>query len=39
MKTAVKPYRLQFSAERKKYQAVIYADGEKADWRTNPKDM
>lgn len=22
----------------KKYQATIYADGKKADWRTNPKD-
>jgi len=22
----------------KKYQAVIYADGKKADWRTNPKE-
>ena len=27
-----------FLPKGKKYQAVIYADGEKADWRTNPKE-
>lgn len=27
-----------FLPKGKKYQAVIYADGKKADWRTNPKE-
>ncbi len=29
---------LSFLPAGKKYQATIYADGKKADWRTNPKD-
>ena len=29
---------LNFLPAGKKYQATIYADGKKADWRTNPKD-
>lgn len=29
---------LSFLPTGKKYQATIYADGKKADWRTNPKD-
>ena len=29
---------LSFLPEGKSYEAVIYADGKKADWRTNPKD-
>jgi hypothetical protein len=29
---------LSFLPVGKKYQATIYADGKKADWRTNPKD-
>ena len=29
---------LGFLPTDKKYQATIYADGKKADWRTNPKD-
>ena len=29
---------LSFLPEGKKYEATIYADGKKADWRTNPKD-
>ena len=29
---------LSFLPTDKKYQATIYADGKKADWRTNPKD-
>lgn len=27
-----------FLPKGKKYQAIVYADGKKADWRTNPKD-
>ena len=29
---------LSFLPEGKKYEATIYADGKKADWRTNPQD-
>ena len=29
---------LSFLPDGKKYEATIYADGKKADWRTNPKD-
>lgn len=29
---------LSFLPEGKKYQATIYADGKKADWRTHPQD-
>lgn len=30
--------KLNFLDAGKKYQAVIYADGNKADWKTNPID-
>ena len=32
------PIDLSFLPRGKNYRAVIYADGEKADWRTTPKD-
>lgn len=30
--------KLDFLKPGKQYKAVIYADGEKADWKTNPAD-
>lgn len=32
------PIKLDFLEPGKKYKAIIYADGEKADWQTNPTD-
>ncbi len=32
-------FELNFLAKNKKYKAEIYADGDSADWKTNPQEI